>query len=324
MGIPTHRRHLPTLQGLRALACLLVVLYHAQQVQFGEAAIAAWPNLSAGVDIFFVLSGFVMALATKDMVPNRRTAMAFWRSRAARIVPLYWGLTLVKLATMRALPHAAAHTHPNAVNILASFAFIPARDAAGVVRPVLAVGWTLNFEFFFYTLIAVALAAGRAPARVVPPVLIGLGMAGFWREPTWPAIASLANGLMVEFAIGMAVFALWQRGTITRLPGAALLLLGFAAVLMLPLAGPWRGLVWGGAAGVMLAGALALDGRVRVPAMIVTLGDASYAIYLLHGFVMPVFGPVMGAVISVPAGVLLDRYIDRPVLRFIMRRTQAA
>ncbi len=324
MGNPTHRRHLATLQALRALACLLVVLYHAQQVQFGEAAIAAWPNLSAGVDIFFVLSGFVMAMATKDMAANRHAAIAFWRSRAARIVPLYWGLTLVKLATMRALPQAAAHTHPTAWSIFASFAFIPARDGLGVVRPVLAVGWTLNFEFFFYTLIALALAAGRTPARVVVPVLIGLGMAGFWREPTWPAVASLANGLVVEFAIGMAVFALWQRGALARLPGAALLLLGLAAVLMLPLAGPWRGLVWGSAAGVMLAGALALDGRARVPTVLVTLGDASYAIYLLHGFAIPVLGPLVGALVSLPAGIALDRFIDRPARRFITRQMQAA
>lgn len=334
--------HMASLQALRAIACLMVVLYHALQLGLGEAAIAAWPNLSAGVDVFFVLSGFVMAQSCANGAAMPRAAADFLRARLLRILPLYWGLTLLKLALLAARPGLARHTHPTPWNILASLAFIPARDAHGAIRPVLAVGWTLNFEMAFYLMISATLACGLRPGRIMPPLLIGLSVIGLWRQPDWPAPASLLHGFLAEFAAGMLLHGAWQgaaRGRGIGLPahwlGAAALL----ALLALPMGGALgaqaRPLLWGGPAALLLLACLLHHAQHRhVPAALRVLGDASYAIYLLHGFVVPVITPaqhgpagatagllaLLGAAISLPFGIMLDRHVERPARRWLSAR----
>jgi peptidoglycan/LPS O-acetylase OafA/YrhL len=302
------------LQGLRAGACLLVVIYHALQYGVGEGFIARWPNASAGIDVFFVLSGFVMSLSVADLPPCRQTAQKFLTARLMRIVPLYWALTAAKLLTMAVLPNAAPHTHPTLANIVASFLFVPWPDAQNQIRPVLAVGWTLNTEMFFYALIAASLAVKCQPLRIVPPLLLLGACAGLWHTATWPAPLSLLHGYLAEFALGMAVYALWHKQKLQNLPAPIIALAGAIALLVLPHAGAARCLVWGLPAALLLMAALARDdAHKKLPRIILVLGDASYAIYLLHGFLVPSLGPIFGAVLSLPAGILLDRFIDRPL-----------
>lgn len=307
------------MQALRAAACLMVVLYHTLQAAYGEACIVAWPNGSAGVDLFFVISGYVMAVSSRRLVARPGGWRTFLAHRARRIVPLYWLLTSAKLVVVLLLPWAAAHTRPTTWNTVASYLFIPARDATGLVRPVLPVGWSLNFEVFFYALFASVLAARRAPTWVVP-VLVLAALVGFFRDPGWPAPLFLANGMVLEFAAGLAL-----AGWVPRLPGevaAGLLAGGFVALLMLPLAGPWRFLVWGLPCGCILVGALGLEKSVGVllPRWALAVGDASYAIYLVHPFVVPVVahrvaGDLASVAMSVGAGVLAHRWLDRPMQR---------
>jgi len=299
-------------QALRGWACLMVVCYHCLQVTGGSAAIAAWPNLSAGVDVFFVISGFVMVTSSARLAGAAHPARVFLARRAVRIVPLYWVLTALKLAVVAALPAATRSTAPNAWNIAASFLFIPSRNALGVVRPVLPVGWTLEFEVFFYLLFAAALALRLRLVWVVVG-LAGVAAAGFWRQAWWPAPCVLLNGMVLEFAGGMGLA--WLAGQGWKLPrrlGGVLISAGMLALLVLPLAGPWRCAVWGIPAVMVVAGALSVEG-VRVPRWVVAVGDASYAIYLVHPFVVPALGGWLAVPASICAGMLADRLLDRPL-----------
>ena len=341
------RGELRTVQALRAAACLLVVAYHAIDA-WGAGLVpprpadAIWPNGAAGVDLFFVISGFVMALSSAGL-SGSAGAWHFLRRRIRRVVPLYWTMTLGKLALLLAVPGVAAA--PTLWHMAASFLFIPSRDEFGAVRPLLGVGWTLQFEMLFYGVVGLALLArARKLLAWVPPVLLPLAVAGYFRRADWPAPASLANGLVLEFCLGLAVAA-WLGGRARAEPEPAVALAlscgGAILLLALPEPGPWRFLAWGLPAAAILAGAVMLEkpaGRF-LPAWLLAIGDASFAIYLFHPFVVPLVSRVLARftvhlapgfalpvlivaslAASIAGGLALHRWIDRPLQAVLARR----
>ncbi len=332
------RQDIRTVQALRGFACSLVVAYHAvgSWASAGAAprvADAVWVNGASGVDVFFVISGFVMAVSGSGAY-GPAAAWRFAVRRCHRLVPLYWLLTGAKLAVL-ALSGAAAY---NAWHVAASLVFIPSRDSLGVVRPVLGVGWTLQFEALFYALFALALAVRRPPLRVMLPLLVPLAVAGFFRRDGWPACLVLANGLVLEFCLGAGLAAACRRWQPGPAASAALLAAGLVLLMTLPEPGPWRFLVWGLPAAMMVAGAVWLEpfARGRLSPAVLAIGGASYATYLLHPFVVPVLtravlphAPgraglwaliVLSLAVSTAGGAALDRWLDQPVQRWLATR----
>lgn len=143
-----------SIQALRALAALSVVLYHACQWANAGFAIGA-----AGVDIFFVISGFVMWTTIQDpgLTPGRFVQRRFWR-----VAPAYWLVTAIVAAVALAAPNLMSKVYVTPSHALLSFAFIQHDDPSGVPFPLLPVGWSLNYEAIFYAIVAFALLA---PAR---------------------------------------------------------------------------------------------------------------------------------------------------------------
>jgi len=141
------------LQYLRAYAALLVVFFHAA-VNAQSGFIVG----EAGVDIFFVLSGFLMWRITNEQT----AALAFLRNRIRRIVPVYWiaSLLVFVLAELGLTSRIVADLG----HLLASLFFIPYKGPGGVY-PILIVGWTLNYEMFFmpYSRLALVFAASTSP-----------------------------------------------------------------------------------------------------------------------------------------------------------------
>jgi exopolysaccharide production protein ExoZ len=325
-----------TVQALRAAAALLVVAFHASEVwcqRLAPPGAQPWGQGSAGVDLFFVISGFVMALSAAPLAARPDGWRVFLRRRCLRILPLYWLLTTLKLGSVAALPSLALHTRPDLWNGIASYLLIPARDAAGEVRPVLPVGWTLSFEALFYALYALALRLRLPPLRVVAPVLLPLAVLGFWRAPDWPAPLRLADGLVLEFVLGLWLGRAVLAGRRVK-AGVALALgvSGGAALLFSPSFGPARAVAWGLPALAVLAGAVGLEARIgrHLPRWVLALGDASYAIYLSHGFVLPLValplrrlaadGSVpegmcvaLGLALSGAVGWAVHRWVERPL-----------
>ncbi len=354
-----------SVQALRGVAALMVVAFHALE-QWREshplaglqrpgawpgdapAAGAAWPNGAAGVDLFFVISGVVMIAASGRLAGRADGWRVFLRRRAERIVPLYWLATAVKLALALCLPSLARHTRPDWVNTACSFLFLPAANAAGEIRPVLPAGWTLSFEMLFYLVFAAGLALRPRDGlrgvvlRVVLPALLVLSLAGLARTPGLPAVAVLADPLVLEFGAGAALglWVLHLADKPARRPagilGPALLAVAAAlALVRLPAGTPWwRVLDWGGPAALLVAALLALERRdvVPWPRALLRLGDASYAIYLAHGFVLGGLAALhlpaawmlltAAAVLSTAAGLVVHTGIERPIAAwFAHRRT---
>jgi hypothetical protein len=196
------------IQVLRAVAALLVVLLHAFET-WGERVDPAapgvnWDNGAAGVDIFFIISGFVMVISSRRLVDQAGAWLIFLRHRVVRIVPLYWLLTTAKIVAVLVLGGVVLRTSLDFKSVAGSYLFLPVTDSAGHFRPVLPVGWTLTYEFLFYLLFAAALAMRVDVFRVIIPGLGLVAVAALLRTETWPAWTILFDTIVVEFVFGVA------------------------------------------------------------------------------------------------------------------------
>jgi exopolysaccharide production protein ExoZ len=138
---------LRSVQCLRAVAALFVVGFHGTLLWHDNflPSVKPWDNGNSGVDLFFVISGFIMMVSSRRLLGLTDGWRRFIVLRLVRIVPMYWLTTIAKLLSIAAVPEIARHTYLTTWNTIASFLFLPAADGAGFVKPVLAVGWTLSF-----------------------------------------------------------------------------------------------------------------------------------------------------------------------------------
>jgi exopolysaccharide production protein ExoZ len=291
-----------TIQALRAVAALLVVMYHAlemwgQRVDPGAPGIG-WSNGAAGVDIFFVISGFVMAVSSRELFRQEGGWFTFLRHRVLRIVPLYWLLTTLKFAAVLGGSAWALRSETDFSYVAASYLFLPVVDHAGHFRPLLPVGWTLTFEFLFYMIFAIAIALRVDALRMLATILTCIAAVALLRSETWPAWTLLFDAIVLEFLLGVALANALSTGW--RLPpqiAACALTGGFAVLLLFEPPDPnLRFIVWGLPALAIVAGAVSLERELSpsIPKTMLRLGDASYSLYLSHGFVLPIIGVVVG------------------------------
>ena len=325
-------RPLLSIQYLRGLAALAVVAYHACQ----------WSKIpfdigSAGVDVFFVISGFIMWRTTSGAGVG---PLAFLKKRAIRIVPLYWLVTIGLVIGALAVPDRFKDIEPTAWHVFASLAFIQHLNPVGTPFPILPVGWTLNYEAVFYLIFAAALLVPlRQRAIAITLVLSGMTLSGFLYPP---AYIMLLNPLLLEFAAGMWLARFMEEGIAPgRQVGWALFICGVSAFTSMAVVGIewdlWRPLFWGFPAFLLVAGLTSVerDGGLPEIPLFRTLGDASYAIYLTHTLTMgavavsfgiwgtPWFTPV-AFVIGVAVGWLVWRLIEVPILALLRGLGQPA
>ncbi len=188
--------------------------------------------------------------------------------------------------------------------ILKSFLFLPAYSEQGGLHPLLAVGWTLNFEMFFYVVFALALWLRVPPLPFVSLLFAGLSVAALFRQPDWPALAFWMNTILLEFVAGMAIARMCMTGVrVSPAVAAAMTATGFAGLLW-----PWgvvpdmmRVLTWGIPAALIVAGVAQLEPLLqgRVPTQLMRLGDSSYALYLFHPMIAPA-APALLAKVAFP------------------------
>jgi peptidoglycan/LPS O-acetylase OafA/YrhL len=199
-----------SIQALRAIAALLVLWGHAINAVNLEVT-ADFPPLYGpfGVDLFFVISGFVMVYSSERLFGEPRASIKFFARRLARVVPLYWAATATLVWFV--VPYASTKA------VLGSLFFAPHIPSEA---PLLFVGWTLIFEMFFYTIFAIALLAKRriavvASTSVVLISFVALGpgsTAGNWAPPASSSIAYLADPISIEFVFGMMIALLYRAG----------------------------------------------------------------------------------------------------------------
>lgn len=314
---------LQALQAMRAVAVLGVVVHHVMSLSdiHHEVAVGA-----AGVDIFFVLSGIVMVVSTREGMSPTDFA---WR-RLIRVVPLYW------IATAAVLPYLFWRygQTPSSEHIISSLLFLPPPEH--LVYPLLYPGWSLNYEMFFYGLLAFSLFWGLRGFIFVAILTASLAAAGS-RTGVFP-INYYLNPHLLEFSGGLLIgWAVRHR----HLPidnRAGAILLAASVVLFAWNSGPPGAnvaVLWGGPAAFMVLGVMAFEQARLVRSRAVQIvGDASYSIYLFHPFVIWgadwIFGgslplPAVIAVLtaSILGGIAIHFCLEMPLLHGAKRISSA-
>ncbi len=280
-----------SLQYLRGLAAMMVVFSHGfDQLPWLKALM---PNVGlSGVDLFFVISGFIMVFVTAGAETSPAN---FFRMRIVRIVPLYWLFNFVNAALFIAFPQLFQTAVLTLKHFILSLFFIPHLSPAvpPSISPFILLGWTLNYEMFFYAIFALAMAVSlmrRVPLTIgVLVSMVALGTLSVFDGS--PALEFYSNDIVLEFVFGMALAQLFLNGTLARVGvGPAWVAIGLGAIGVA--VGAYhiteipRALAFGLPAALMVAGALSIEaGReVRRVQPFLIIGDASYSIYLAHLF----------------------------------------
>jgi exopolysaccharide production protein ExoZ len=205
------------IQYLRGIAAMMVVWHHAiSQIDGTKGFIPAPEFGKYGVDLFFVISGFIMLVTTWD---KPITPSEFVRHRIRRIVPLYWMATLLMI-TIDILSPAMFKTFKfDAPSLLKSLFFIPyySLSSPGDIYPLLVPGWTLNIEMFFYAMFAITLLVERnwrTPLMVV--ALAALVVAGQVLQPVSAGWRIYTNYRLLEFGAGMILGRLWMMRAVAK------------------------------------------------------------------------------------------------------------
>ena len=304
----------------------------------GASTLSAFEHGDYGVDLFFVISGFIIMLTAAQRESEWRL---FLRRRLERIVPMYWLATLIMFALLSILYRGTPEA-PSTGYLLFSMGY--ATWAYGKL-PVVYPGWTLEYEMAFYLLVTAAMAL---PVRTWPSVLatlaacVCLGIAADLIGVTGPVVRFFTNPMYLEFALGILI------GHVTlarRVPAASSF--GLVVVFVLLWSGPWdewrwRVLVAGLPASCAVLLASWIDRRgmplSRPGRLLARLGDASYSIYLVQVFAISIGCkalahaaprlPVDAAILIVSLATLLVAYavhvgVEKPVTRWFHRRNRS-
>ena len=323
-------------QALRALAALMVLFVHIELLArpLGlSARDMAFGNV--GVDLFFVLSGFVIVHSTRR---RPQSAGSFAVNRIIRVVPLYWLLTLGVFAVALVAPAMLNSTDADLGNLAKSLFFVPYQKENGLIQPVLFVGWTLNYEMFFYLVFAAALAVCASGARravwLSSTVLVAFVAWVQWAQPTSLVLRFFGYNIVLEFVMGMWIALLAERGfRIGARPAAAVLAISGAWLIGHMFVWPDgpRWLLAGIPSALILICALALEdaGHAIRHRFVQLLGAASYALYLSHPFVLQALGklaaPLNSPAVAIPAivvgfvlahavGIAIHLFVEKPLV----------
>lgn len=339
---------------LRAFAALAVVAYHAdhEAIVLAQATgrsyapphIFPWP---AAVDLFFVISGFIMVHSSEKLFARPGGVRVFITRRIIRVVPVYWAVTLLFLCVVMLSPGSLNSPRPEFSEIVRSLFFIPYMRPDGVVQPVYSLGWTLNYEMYFYALFAVAVMLPRTIAVACVAALLSASVYVRTHYSLPEPFAFWSDPIVLEFAGGMGIALIARRGvTLPFWLRAAMCVLAFAVLLAdlmpqldTPLA---RVIAYGIPAFLLVASSTLIGGASPGHPPLwerafVMLGDATYSLYLLHPFAVrfirqalvatplgahvPIWAFMVAAfAASIVVGLIAYRLFERPMTEALRRR----
>jgi exopolysaccharide production protein ExoZ len=301
---------LSSLQYLRALAAIGVVLFHASLAARTPLGFGAY-----GVDIFFVISGFVMVWITS----GETRPLPFLAARLRRIVPLYWIVTVVAIAAVT-IRLGDFPFGPGGLG--SSFLFLP-YGPPGPERhymPIHQVGWTLNYDMMFYAVLAAALVLRRPLQLIaVTAALLALAAIGVFLQPQTAPLEFWSDPIILHF-LGGAWLAAAIRPSEAGLPRWLAVCAVLALLVLLPV--PRIAIL-------LVGGLVLLDLKGLIPkSPLLLLGDASYSIYLWHPFaiaacafaarslsVPPALLLPLATLAGIAIGLLGYALIEKPLLR---------
>ena len=337
------RARLSGVEAARGVAALLVVFYHtALHVEGNVGGSILWgiPHFGhAGVDFFFVLSGFIITFVHYKDIGSPGRLGHYVQRRFTRVFPFYWIVLAYYLADTW-LFHPLRD--PGAARLFSEALLLP------LMSPIIVGGsWTLIFEILFYVVFATLILSRRVGVWVIA-IWALLVIVGHVTHPLFLAHgpqATLTSPYCLEFFMGMGCAYLMTH---RRVPGSAVMLLTgivlFAAAGIAEVLGILNGfgmtarLIYGPCAALVIVGLVERErsGQLKVPRVLGVLGRASYSVYLVHlvaiGIAFHFISRMVHltpadalplwfvlCVVGTGAGVLASIWVEHPVIRLSRR-----
>jgi peptidoglycan/LPS O-acetylase OafA/YrhL len=284
-----------------------------------------------------------MIISSESLIDIPKGWRIFGIKRIIRIVPIYWIMTTYKLVILLFASSLVFHARLDWIFILKSYFFIPAVNIDGLHQPFYAVGWTLNFEMFFYLLFTISLALRIRPLVFLSIILIPLSFLSIYKTSSWSSIGFYADPIVLNFLYGMIAAKLILYGKKLPQKLALPLILVCLIFVFLPRAGA-LGSLPNDFASISIATFLIIYGAAsienywseKIPKALIYLGGASYSLYLVHPSVAP-FAPtllnlvhlkwdilsvalaVTGAII---VGTLFYKLCESPLTKYISKQAR--
>ncbi|MBE8607846.1 acyltransferase family protein [Vibrio sp. OPT10] len=297
-----------SIQALRAFSALFVVFYHVFAVQDKFFTSIDFPEIfklgKSGVDMFFVISGFIMVLVTKDTKPGISSANKFLIKRFVRIYPIYWFYSLLVLAVYLLYPSLVNSSQDGQVNLIESFLLFP-QD----VLPLLMVGWTLTYEVYFYILFFFCLLFFKWHYFPIVFLFLGFLISIFNGQYTSPYLDLVFNALVLEFILGALLAYVYICVGFSKINIVFLSIFSISALFISFEYVYLQGLIdnissidrlfyFGVPCALILLSCVLIEKNfnVLIPDFIVKLGDSSYSLYLSHILVINAYCLLWGIV----------------------------
>jgi peptidoglycan/LPS O-acetylase OafA/YrhL len=339
------RKNFDSIQLFRFLAALAVIICHSSFYASERLVPGSYiyHEGSAGVSLFFVISGFVMIVSSEKLINKVGGWREFVVKRIVRIVPIYYLITTFKLIVLITATSLILHSELDSLLILKSYLFIPALNVDNEFRPLYGVGWTLNFEMFFYLLFALCLAFKFKPIPTLSIIFGLLASASFFKTPDWSDWSFYADPIVLNFVYGMVAAKLIVKGRLMP----TFISVGIVVVGLIYMFVPRVGILsdfkintWiGGLSSFLVVyGGASMDfkPRVKIYPWLIYLGGASYSLYLIHPTISPMVPALLKRVgaystlasiplsvaLSLIAGTVFYKFIEVPLTKWCSDRVR--
>ncbi|HHT2831364.1 TPA: acyltransferase family protein [Klebsiella aerogenes] len=323
-----------TIQYLRGLAALLVVSQHAvfKYSQYNPSNTIGYNLGGFGVDLFFVISGFVMCYSTQF---SKMSPAKFFSHRIIRIFPLYITLTLLAFAIYLVKPELV-NSSGGKTDLLASFTLLPTKDKLLVQN-----GWTLSYEFFFYIIFSISIFISYKLRGIISIVLLSsLCLLSFYKPQSEFIFNFITSPLLFEFVLGIVIYLTYKHIKILQKTTALILImLSIILIAIQSNTGIFetvfdRALYAGLPMAMLLLGFILLENELRLAptslkSSLYFLGDISYSLYLSHAFVLSPASMILSRIttnsfffitsivcIALVAGTACYLLLEKPLTRY--------
>lgn len=274
----------------------------------------------SGVDIFFVLSGFIIL---HTQLQNKRSLWKFLKLRMIRIVPIYWLVSLILVACYLIFPPSVFNSETPSIEwIFQSLFFISSMNSS-VTAPIVGVGWTLELEMLFYCLFAFSLFFNNWSKSYIFLFLSLLLI-----------ILCTSKFILFEFLFGMLVAIAFNKIKLHHKYGLTIFIFGFlfllASINLNDQVYMNRVIIWGVPSSIIIFGLIYAKQYNNI--LFKSLGDASYSIYLIHAFTISAFYKLISLInisinndyiafvclfFTILFGAATYSYIEKPLTSFI-------
>ena len=276
-----------SIQYLRGIAALIVVLHHATgallvHFSLNQNDYFSWG--AAGVDLFFIISGFIMVHITYN---KEVSVKEFFFKRIIRIYPIFWFYASIALVIFLLSPDMINRSASMPTLILPSYLLIPYTEFTNLVQ----VAWTLIYEIHFYLVFALSLLLVNQYRYIFSGLLLSIAALSSLIGYEQYYLKYVTDPIILEFLLGMIVYFILFKKDKKDLIILSTLFVFSASILFLNSSLSERVLTYGIPSFILMLVVLYLDsikllgtGKDKISNFFTALGNSSYSLYLSHNF----------------------------------------